>query len=314
MPTRQELLTEKQRLEGMIQQAEGPGLLQRATGGLLGGLQGNLGARGVTTPAVAKPEEPKLGFSSLFPGGSIQDIQKQLGPGVSVVRDGVTITGTKVGETQKKEINEAVATRGTISRVIQQSQNVPDIGGIGLEGATTQGGFRGILENVGSGIVGLLPRGTEGRARAGISENISAGEGGGISGMTTEQDENLRTYLSNLDTNGGAVYKALSGDTGRLSDFDIERGKNLMWRPDKGETTGVRDKKNKILQEAGQEREDAIRQGQFSIDPQTGAILTPQVLEGALDKLAGASVDRSGTFDEGLDSAINSMLDQLEQG
>ena len=97
----------------------------------------------------------------------------------------------------------------------------------------------------------------------------------------------MRTYVTGLPTAGAEVYKAFSGDTGRLSDFDIERGKNLLWRPDLGETIGIRDKKNRINKEAATERETAIRQGRFTIDPETGAILTPEVLENAETKLRG---------------------------
>ena len=58
-----------------------------------------------------------------------------------------------------------------------------------------------------------------------------------------------------------------------------------------GETVGIRDKKNKVLKESIFEREKAIRQGEFEIDKETGAILTPQVVENALKKLSGTSKD-----------------------
>ena len=172
----------------------------------------------------------------------LSGLQRSLPPGVSFRGGPLTITGTDVGTTQQKDINAIRATRSTIDRIVKESESVPDIG----QGAKGWGR-----------LLSPLPRGLEARARAGISEFITAGEGGGIGGLTREQDENLRTYVTGLPTAGAEVYKAFSGDTGRLSDFDIERGKNLLWRPDLGETKAIRDKKNKILKEAISERERA---------------------------------------------------------
>jgi hypothetical protein len=207
-------------------------------------------------------------------GSLLDKIQKNLPSGVSTKVGGFTITGTKVGAAQAKEMGDVAGTSSTIDRVVDQSLIVPDLGG---------------LKPKGFDVVGVLPRGLQGKAREFISKNLTSGEGGGISGLTKEQDENLRSYISNLGTNGGAVYKALSGDSGRLSDFDIERGMNLMWRPDLGETTGVREKKNAILKEAVKKRAKAISQGRYYIDPETGAIMTPEILDEALSGLMASS-------------------------
>lgn len=200
-----------------------------------------------------------------------------------------------VSETQKKAINEITATRGTVDRITRTVQNVPDLGGVNFSGAG------GMLGKIGSGLIGMFPRGTEGRLREGISKNLTAGEGSGLSGLNKEQDENLRTYIGGLPTQGGELYKALSGDTGRLSDYDIERGMNLSWRPDLGETTGIRDKKARVLKEAVVEREEAIRNGQFTVDPETGAILTPQVLNNAIAKLGGIQPQSQEALSSGID-------------
>lgn len=197
----------------------------------------------------------------------LKKIQEKLPEGVSTKQGDFNITGSKVGEGQKKNIAEIQGTSSVIDRVVEQSINTPDLG------------------NINKGFVGLLPPGREGPTRSFLSEKFSAGKGGYGTGLTSEQDENFRTYISNLDTNGGSVYKALSGDSGRLSDFDIERGKNLMWRPDKGESIGIRDKKNAILKAAVAERERAIRQGDYYIDPETGAIMTPQIIDKALNNI-----------------------------
>lgn len=202
----------------------------------------------------------------------LSNAQKNLPEGVSAKVGGYTLTGTKIGATQRKDMSDASGTEATIDRVINASMTVPDIGSVKK-----------------GGILSALPRGMEGRAREWSSKNLTAGEGGGLTGLKKQEEEKLRTYMSNLGTNGGAVYKALSGDSGRLSDFDLERGMNLMWRPDLGETTAVRDQKNKILKEAIVKRKKAISQGRYYIDPETGAIMTPEIFDEAIGSLSGNS-------------------------
>jgi len=267
-------------VNGFLEMAEKNPLFQQAIGGdpsklTSGSSIYNFAQGGVNTG----------GQEDVF--SKLRDLQKNLPEGVSTKAGGFTVTGSKIGEAQKKEIGDIAGTASTIDRVILQSEKVPDLGGI------KTGKFD---------ILGMLPRGLEGRAREMTSKYITAGEGGGVSGLTREQDENLRTYISNLDTNGGSVYKALSGDSGRLSDLDLERGKNLMWRPDLGESVGLREKKNKVLKEAVKKREEAIRQGKYYIHPETGAIMTPEIFDDAIREVSGVGGSSDGVLERlGLD-------------
>lgn len=206
----------------------------------------------------------------------LSQIQKQLPEDVSLKIGDITVTGSKVDVSQKKLINEIAATESGINRIVGMADSVPDIGGIDFKSA------RGIGK-----ALSLLPRGLEGRARELSSKYFTAGGGEGLTGLSKQDETNLRTYISNLPTSGGDAYKTLSGDSGRLSDFDLQRGMNLLWRPDLGETTEIREKKGVVLKEAVKERAEAIKQGKFEIDPETGAILTPQVFDNALQKLSG---------------------------
>jgi len=225
---------------------------------------------------ISQPSQVSTESSEESTKSPLLQIQKQLPEDVSLKIGDITVTGSKVDVSQKKLINEISATQSTIDRIAVMTQNVPDLGGVNFK---TEGQIGKVLS--------LLPRGMEGRAREFSSKYFTAGGGGGITGLSQKDETNLRSYMSNLPTIGTDAYKALSGDTGKLSDFDSERGMNLLWRPDKGETIEIRDQKNSILQEAVKEREKAIRQGEFTIDPNTGAILTPQIVSKALTKLSG---------------------------